>query len=898
VTIASLIVDVAANTVKLTKDVEGINSSLDKIGDVAKKAGAYIASAFSIGAVTAAVDKFIQFTGVLTDMSLKTGIGTDQLQKLKYAAEQNGGSLEQVTAGIAKMGKALVEGDSSTVGAMKRLGLSLDDVRNMDPATAFTTIADAIAAVPNPLERSKLAMDLFGKSGAELLPMMTGNLTETMKAAERLGIIIDTKTVAAGDNLGDTLTTLQGVGTGVIGKVLAPMLPAIQMVADWMTKAGSAVDFLRNMFDGLLRASLLAQKGIIDAAISVAELGQKVPGLSRVMGDNSTVMRAMRDQSTWLAGAIKGVEQGSQDATVATKALTPPVVGLTDAQKKAAEAAAAHAKAIGSIRDNLFGNGAIKASQDYVQAIGPLANIHKMTEAAQADVNKVMAAAIEVYAAEGKVAPQAVRDLYIETLKLAPAVYGLGVYMRGFGEEVKLQIPALETWNLKVVDGWKGVEALGTKVDLVPPKVKKTTDTVGELAKSLAQLAQISGGAFGDMVRNLSSVVGALDAAKKAQAAFSDGLKTFQGGDLLGGIAGMASGILGIASAAIAGAKAVGGLLKDIFGLGTAGRDAVKDFAASFGGFDDLHAKLLTLGAAGEALWIKLTQGVGRNNPEQAKAVIEEINKALAGQDAWMGRLPGLIEKYGLSWEQAGQQAKQAKLDEIARGLIQDFADLSKAGFDVTTITQGMSGAINDYVQQAMRTGTEVPAAMKPLLEKMVDLGLLTDSAGNKMDDLSGLTFATTLTEGFKSVVDAIGELTRALTGGLGGALDELGRKRVVIPVEFDVDDVPDYGSPATAATGGIVGFGKILPFGRGGMVPFRAMGTDTVPAMLTPGEIVLNAAQQRSLAGSMGDHGLGRELAGLRRDMRDMAAQAAFDRALITQTLPKALRAAVQRVA
>ena len=32
-----------------------------------------------------------------------------------------------------------------------------------------------------------------------------------------------------------------------------------------------------------------------------------------------------------------------------------------------------------------------------------------------------------------------------------------------------------------------------------------------------------------------------------------------------------------------------------------------------------------------------------------------------AAQDAWMQRLPGLIEKYGLSWEQAGQQAKQAR---------------------------------------------------------------------------------------------------------------------------------------------------------------------------------------------------------------------------------------------
>jgi hypothetical protein len=179
----------------------------------------------------------------------------------------------------------------------------------------------------------------------------------------------------------------------------------------------------------------------------------------------------------------------------------------------------------------------------------------------------------------------------------------------------------------------------------------------------------------------------------------------------------------------------------------------------------------------------------------EAKAVIDEINAALAGQDAWMQRLPGLIEKYGLSWADAGEKAKQAHLDEIAAGLIQDFADLSKAGFDVTTITEHMTDAVNDYVHQAMLTGTEIPAAMKPLLQKMIDMGALTDVAGNKLADLSGLTFAETLTEGFKSVVDAINQLTKALTGDLGGALDALGRRKVVIPVSFEPTNKP--GDPA-----------------------------------------------------------------------------------------------------
>ena len=92
-------------------------------------------------------------------------------------------------------------------------------------------------------------------------------------------------------------------------------------------------------------------------------------------------------------------------------------------------------------------------------------------------------------------------------------------------------------------------------------------------------------------------------------------------------------------------------------------------------------------------------------------------------------------------------------------------------------------------------------------------------------------------------MTDAIYQLTDVITRGVGGALDDIGR-RVVHPKIEPVYDSGD--SVSGAATGGIVGNRRVLPFRRGGFVP---SGTDTVPAMLTPGEIVLNAAQQRNVA-------------------------------------------------
>jgi hypothetical protein len=99
---------------------------------------------------------------------------------------------------------------------------------------------------------------------------------------------------------------------------------------------------------------------------------------------------------------------------------------------------------------------------------------------------------------------------------------------------------------------------------------------------------------------------------------------------------------------------------------------------------------------------------------------------------------------------------------------------------------------------------------------------------------------------------------------------------------------------PEHAATGGIVGFGRIIPFASGGWVPH---GTDTQPAMLTPGEVILNAAQQKRLAGGLaGDSALRKELQGLRKDLQAQREEAAAERQFTRVLLPKAIASALQR--
>jgi hypothetical protein len=938
-TIASLIVNIEANTASLVKGVEQVNESIDKMGTMAGKVGGLIAGAFSVAAVKGAVSSFLDFTSTMSDLSTKTGIGTSELQKLKFAAEQNGGSIDMITKGIGKMGKSLIDGDTSAVAAMKALGLSINTVRTMDPATAFATIGDAIAKVPNPLERSKLAMDLFGKSGAELLPTMAGNLSETMQAADKLGIVLDEKTIKAGDDLGDTLAALQSTGAAIIGKMLAPMLPAFQMVANAMLGAGNVVDYLRNMFDALLRGALLAIKGLVDGAIKVGEFAAKVPGLSKVLGDDATAMHAMKDASVFLGGAIEGVTRGADSATASTKKLTAPIISLSDEQKNAAKSAIDHAKAIQSITDKLTGQGAIKAANDMVEALRKAPPIQKLTSDAQLEINKTMAAAIEVYQAQGREAPKAFADLYAATAKLPPLIGIIPGLMKDVGESVKMTIPPFDEFAgmlPKVTVGVDNILKDFLKYDIVPPKVKKTTDSIGELSKSLSQLAQISNGAFGSIVRDLSAVVAALDTAKKSQQAFSQGLASFKAGDTLSGIMQMSSGILGMVTAAISAGKAIAHLVSNLFGLGSAGRDAVKDFAASFGGFDALHEKLLGLGSAGEQLWVNLTQGVGKNDPAAAKAAIDAITVALDNQKTstdqllqtqnsdltdLLGGLQGLgagdlLQPYldklatakgltsdnlelvkrlagdttvsfdqmqkaakalGVSEDSLGQSFQNAKAQASWQSIIDNMDTLQRGGANINDLLgdKGLQKTINDLVISSMKFGTEIPANAKPWIQSLIDQGKLLDDNGVKITDTSKLKFGGDLETSIQSLIDKIGELIDKIASGIPAALDKVPSHKT-IDVNFNGRKTGDWPSnsdtpddPAPAATGGLVTATTVIPFARGGWVP---RGTDTVPAMLTPGEIVMNAAQQRNVAGGLGGQVVNlAEIRALRADMNRM---------------------------
>jgi hypothetical protein len=131
--------------------------------------------------VVLAVEKIKEFVGGMTEQALALkkqsemlGVSTKALQEWHFAA-----GMVDVSAGA--MDSALMRLEKASAGGGKGGGKILSDMKidakdatgQIKPVTALMDeIADKIADMKTPAERTKAAMGLFGKSGAQLIPIM------------------------------------------------------------------------------------------------------------------------------------------------------------------------------------------------------------------------------------------------------------------------------------------------------------------------------------------------------------------------------------------------------------------------------------------------------------------------------------------------------------------------------------------------------------------------------------------------------------------------------------------------------------------------------------------------------------------------------------------------------
>lgn len=210
-----------------------------------------ITTAFS--AVSDFASNLGEVGGRLVDMSDRTGISVEALAELDHAAQMSGTSLEAVEGGLTKMGVKLVDaagGSKTAVAAFDAIGVSVSELQSLSPDQQFAVIAEELSKIEDPGARAAATMDIFGKSGADLIPLMKDGakgIQSFREEAKKLGRVSG-EDARALDDLGDTFGTVQAAMSNAANTTAAAFAPALTdlaqaiiPVASWFGETARAV---------------------------------------------------------------------------------------------------------------------------------------------------------------------------------------------------------------------------------------------------------------------------------------------------------------------------------------------------------------------------------------------------------------------------------------------------------------------------------------------------------------------------------------------------------------------------------------------------------------------------------------------------------------------------------
>jgi len=286
-----------------------LNAFGDSILSVGKK---MMAAGAVIGAgLAAATSRFVSFGDQLDKASARTGIAASKLAQLGFAAEQSGTEMGAVENAIKRMSKVISDsenGSEAASEALAKLGLSSRELLKLTPDQQFKAIANELGKIENPTLKAAAAMEIFGKSGTMILPMIQ-DLEKLSKEAETLGIIPLDKDVKAAAALGDAFNRLKRTVMAAMFEIGAAIEPAVRKIVDFATVfVVGMVRIIRENREAILSAVQLAAKvallaaGFIAIGIAAKVAAIAIGLLMAIMASPAAIIAAVVAIAAGIAG--------------------------------------------------------------------------------------------------------------------------------------------------------------------------------------------------------------------------------------------------------------------------------------------------------------------------------------------------------------------------------------------------------------------------------------------------------------------------------------------------------------------------------------------------------------------------------------------------------------------
>lgn len=259
-----LTIDIEARLAQFQDQLNGIGKSADRtakqiegafsgLNDVLGKVGVGLSAAGIVSFIKSGIDA----ADDLNKLSQKVGVTVESLSALQYAAKLSDVSVEELSKGLRQLAKNAVDvqagtGEAGTAFAALDVAVEDSNGRLKSTEELLLDVAEKFAGIEDGAGKTALAMKLFGKSGADLIPLLNqgrAGFEEIRKEAERLGIILSSETAAAAEKFNDDLTRLAAASDKLKFSLAEGVLPGLSKFTEQMLAAnkisGSTTETLR-----------------------------------------------------------------------------------------------------------------------------------------------------------------------------------------------------------------------------------------------------------------------------------------------------------------------------------------------------------------------------------------------------------------------------------------------------------------------------------------------------------------------------------------------------------------------------------------------------------------------------------------------------------------------------
>jgi len=300
---------------KVQRDVGGIGKRLESTFKGLGSTIAALGVGVGLGALVGTLRSVAEEADKIGKAAQKVGITTEALSALRHAADLSDVSFEALTTGLVRLSKNMsdaAQGTGDAKDAFAALKINVEraggGLKGTDEILA--ELADKFAEMEDSTGKTALAVKIFGRAGADLIPLLnagSSGLAEMRAEAERLGIIIDSKTAKAAEEFNDNMTRLKRT---VDGLAVSTFTPLIKQLADFTSAAFDATRETHSLAAAL--GALAVAKGRQALGASVGEqlaqarrdLESTIAAQQGVFGSGFLSQPLLEARRTWLENYI------------------------------------------------------------------------------------------------------------------------------------------------------------------------------------------------------------------------------------------------------------------------------------------------------------------------------------------------------------------------------------------------------------------------------------------------------------------------------------------------------------------------------------------------------------------------------------------------------------------